>query len=350
MKLHVTKELLFEYFAGRVSALQKELIEEWVKEPAQEELFYKYLHEWENGHPQYTVDVAGSLEKYRQLLQQPQASAISSSPFSTTAVVRASRFPWCSWLVAATVFFLLGVGTWFFQEDIFYRTYRTAYSEKLSLVLPDQSKVTLNANSALRVPRFGFGEGTRRVNLTGEANFAITHTSENRRFVVQTGSGVKVVVLGTEFSLFARPRETKVVLREGKVQVQYQASPRQATQLTLKPGEMATLNRRGKLHLQKTDQPEKYAAWQHNQFIFKNTSLQEISAMLRENYGLEVDIKEPDLASQTLSGSFQAQTADELLQALSQVLGMNVIRHDNRVLLIDNNDPSNHDPSTTPSK
>ena len=100
--------------------------------------------------------------------------------------------------------------------------YKTAFGETRTVTLTDGSQVTLNANSSLRVPRFGFGKRTRDVTLLGEADFSIKHLPDDQRFVVQTDKNFEVVVLGTEFLVNTREKGTKVVLNKGKVRLLYQ--------------------------------------------------------------------------------------------------------------------------------
>lgn len=52
----VNKEFIFSYLSGSASALQKELIEDWIKNPVNEELFYKWLDEYERQHLHYNAD------------------------------------------------------------------------------------------------------------------------------------------------------------------------------------------------------------------------------------------------------------------------------------------------------
>jgi ferric-dicitrate binding protein FerR (iron transport regulator) len=107
--------------------------------------------------------------------------------------------------------------------------------------------------------------------------------------------------------------------------------------MTLAPGDLVTLDEsREKVAVRKVVHPENFAAWQQGRFIFENTPLSEIKNILQENYGLAVRLKGPDLAAQTVSGSFKALSVNELLQALSETLDLNVIRQGNRVVLTGN--------------
>jgi ferric-dicitrate binding protein FerR (iron transport regulator) len=57
--------------------------------------------------------------------------------------------------------------------------------------------------------------------------------------------------------------------------------------------------------------------------------------MLEETYGLKVKVFGTDLANRKLMGSFQAENLDELLNTISELLRINVIRQNNEVELIE---------------
>ena len=52
MAEHITRQTLFLFFEGRATSLQRKLIEDWLKEPDSEEIFYAALEAWERQHPQ----------------------------------------------------------------------------------------------------------------------------------------------------------------------------------------------------------------------------------------------------------------------------------------------------------
>src|SRR3546814_17700403 len=85
------------------------------------------------------------------------------------------------------------------------------------LVLPDGSKVHLNAESTLKYPT-RFSEHERVVELEGEAFFEV-RKSETRPFKVAS-YGQVVEVLGTTFNVYAyHDSEIKTTLAEGNVRV-----------------------------------------------------------------------------------------------------------------------------------
>ncbi len=332
MNAEINKEFIFSYFSGNSSALQKQVIDEWVKNPTNEELFYKWLVEYEYQHPQYLTELPKALERFEEF-----ADKFDENPdfiYQSQEVPLPTRRWISTWMIAASVVLGLLIGAWILQDTIIYQTHTTAFGETKSLLLSDHTKVTLNANSSLRVPRFGFGTKTREVFLTGEANFAVTHKANNQQFIVKTNKGLEVIVLGTEFTVYSRKQGSKVVLSKGKVQLRYQEGKTQK-QLMMKPGDLVTLDPINHLKQEVTKQPEKYAAWKDHRFIFDDTTLQEFAKIMDENYGIEVVIKDKMLANRTLVGSFRADSADELMDIISEIFNINITRTGNTIVLTD---------------
>lgn len=340
----VNKSVLFDYFSGRVSPLQKKSVEEWLSERSNQEVYYQWLHEWEQTRLQTGVDW---LPVYEKTVQRINGTSLLTGQPDVPRMVLPTDQPgtWFSrsGLMAASVALLLLAGGWFLRDRLLYQTIRTGFGETKKLTLPDGSAVTLNANSALRFPRFGFGEWTiwadavhqnpRMVELAGEADFSVRHLPNHQRFVVTTPKGLTIMVLGTQFTVFSRERATRVALRSGRVQLTTQQ--RTAPPFIMKPGDLVTLNKQGKLALTRTAHPEAMASWKDHRYEFEQTSLREVTNMLHDNYGLTVTIANQRLANRTISGSFTAQNANELLQLVAQLLQINYIRENDRVSFTD---------------
>ncbi|GAB2777898.1 hypothetical protein GCM10027275_21460 [Rhabdobacter roseus] len=337
MDFSITKELIFDYFNGNASALQKKMIDEWAKKPENEELFYAYLVEWELSRPQYTVDVAAGIDRYRQYVATRSSEVPLEVPATPIDEPRPLFRQLMFWYAAASVAVLLLAG-WLFRSEITYQTYATAPGEIQAWVLPDGSKVTLNANSSLRVPRFGFGQRSREVLLNGEAEFSVVHKPNDQKFVVKTGNRLDVVVLGTEFTVYTRARRTQVVLNRGKVELQSQPMSNSPAKepLIMLPGDLVTVDEGGVMQRKKVDEPKQYAAWTEHRYVFDGTKLSEVARLLSENYGLSVEITDPKIADWTVSGSFKAVDANELLNSISQVLGIQYSRQKNKVIFSPN--------------
>ncbi|GHB88196.1 FecR family protein [Persicitalea jodogahamensis] len=331
MNAEVNKEFIFNYLSGKSTALQKQLLDEWVKNPANEELFYQWLVEYEYRQPQYLADVQEATERFFAYADQA-GEHFNSEPLPEAGFPVRSRL-W-SWLVAASVAILLVGSGALFKDHLTYQTYRSAYGETKTLILSDSTRVVLNANSSLRVPRFGFGSETREVFLSGEANFDVSHQSDNQKFIVRTDKEFEVVVLGTEFTIYARAARSKVILNKGKVQLNYREG-KSRKQLMMKPGDLVTLDSSNHIRQEVTAQPEQYAAWKEHRFVFDDTTLAEFAEIMHENYGIRVLIEDKNLAQRTLVGSFRAESPDELLEIICRIFNLKMVRNGEVVKLVE---------------
>lgn len=149
------------------------------------------------------------------------------------------------------------------------------------VTLPDGTKVSLNADSKLRYP--GRFQGTRVVELQGEAFFEVTH-QEDQPFIVHT-QGQQLLVLGTKFNVNSYAEsEPKTTLVEGKVKV---LANQGSKSVVLKPGQQATLSR-GEFAVQRVNVND-ITGWTENMFIFNNLWLSEIMDQLERWYDIQVD-------------------------------------------------------------
>ena len=330
MESEIHKELIFDYFGRKASPLQRQRIAHWLLQQANEEQYYAWLEEWERTNPQYVAPTEAAHRQYVTFLEQQPDQATDAETDQLTAT--GPNWFRQNWLIAATAVLLLGMCTFLLRNQLLYKTYETAYGESRPLQLADGSTVILRANSRLRLPRWGFGQFSREVWLKGEANFSVTHTQTHQPFVVKTIKNVEVLVLGTEFTVFARSRGTKVTLSRGRVKLNYQEGAT-ARQLVMKPGQLVALDAGNHLASNVTKPPELRPVWHDKRFVFDETPLWEVAIMLKESYGLAVEIRDPELASRVLMGSLRADNADQLLQSISELLDINVIREGNRVQL-----------------
>jgi len=329
MNAEINKAFVFNYLSGKSTALQKQLIDEWVKNAAHEELFYQWLVEYEYQQPQYLADGEKATERFAAYADRTETD---SSVEVAAEIIGSSRIWVRAWLVAASVAIGLIASGFLFKNNLFYQTHASAYGETRTLVLSDSTRIVLNANSSLRVPRFGFGQKTREVILSGEAKFDVAHRPDNQKFVVRTKKGFEVVVLGTEFTVYARPNKSKVILNKGKVQLNYREGEAQK-QVTMKPGDLVTLDKRNRLKQEVTTQPEKYAAWENHRFVFEDTSLAEFAEIMQDNYGIRIIISNKILAQRTLVGSFRAESPEELLETICKIFDLKAVKTEDGLML-----------------
>lgn len=146
------------------------------------------------------------------------------------------------------------------------------------MVLPDGTKVCLNAESVLRFP-VSFSDNERRVTCDGEVFFDVAKDSL-RPFCVES-AGNLVKVLGTRFDIRHYEGEPyRAILLSGSIHLCGQGQT-----VLLNPGEQASLldNR---WVVEKADLEA--IGWIDGYFLFKNCSLEHIMKELARWYNIEV--------------------------------------------------------------
>ena len=168
------------------------------------------------------------------------------------------------------------------NAPVTYNTLATPRGGQYQLVLPDGSKVWLNASSSIHFPT-AFTGNQRNVELTGEAYFEVAKNKE-KPFHVNV-KGMQVEVLGTHFNVNAYGDEgnIKTSLLEGSVKIK----SGQASGL-LKPGEQAILGGNvNKIEIKKADMSE-VMAWKNGLFQFDDAGITTIMQEISRWYNVEI--------------------------------------------------------------
>lgn len=318
MSQEIYKQAITALFEGRATPLQKALISEWLIDHTNQELYFLWLEEWELQNPQFITDSDFAFQRLPNTIEV-------DNQITATLPATHNRINVWGWLVAS-MFILMAASGYIFRDLIWYQHYQTAFGEIQKVSLPDGSQVMLNANSALQVPRFGFGSDSREVLLNGEAEFIVKHLPNHRRFIVRTPDQLEVQVLGTEFMVYSRSRGSKVVLNKGKVQLRSLKS--KATKpLVITSGDVVTISTKGQLTLRHNQSLAIHADWKDHRFTFDNTTVTEIAYQITERFGVQVVIADSSLANRTLGGTFKAETAEQFLQVMADILEVKIVRN-----------------------
>ena len=302
-------------FEGRATPLQKTLIGESMSDPAYRELYFLLLEEWESRNPQLIMDPDEAFSRWQQ--QVASGTGAAGQPAAGKRLSR--RF----FLAAASVIILSGLSGYLFRDSILNRSFSTKYGEVKTVYLSDGSRVTLNANSSVTLPRFGFGKSGRKVFLEGEAEFSVTHLPGHRPFIVRTAGDLEVKVLGTEFVVYSRSKGSKVALSKGKVQLT--SGKRQGAEpVVMKPGDVVTVSGEGELTWKHGQPSALHTGWKYHRFTFDNTPVSAIAEQLRDVFGVNIIIPDSSLAKRTLGGTYQADSAEKVIRILADVLEIRV--------------------------
>ena len=221
----------------------------------------------------------------------------------------------------------VGVGT-----NAEYNTISTPKGGQYQVVLPDGSKVWLNAASSIKFPT-AFTRNERNVEVTGEAYMEVARNPK-QSFVVKA-NGTEIQVLGTSFNVNAYRDETavKTTLISGSVKVisganslvSDKSNQTSSSVVVLKPGQQAVVESSDGQHsLKNIDikiQPadfEQTLAWKNGIFNFQNKKLDEVMRQLSRWYDIEV-VYQKNIPSIEFAGEMSRNmTLSNTLKALQQ--------------------------------
>ena len=186
--------------------------------------------------------------------------------------------------------------------------------EKLTVALPDGSKVFLHVGSRLKFP-VRFVGGQRLVELKGQAYFVVAKDAE-KPFVVKT-ERMTTRVLGTEFNVTAEgTAEDNVVLVSGSISVAA------AAQRILKPGERARIYAGGRLEVDEVDVTP-YTSWRDGFIYYDDVTLKDLLLSIGHEYNCDVEFASPDLLD--LKIHFVAERGEGVQGILDILNMMNIV-------------------------
>jgi len=230
--------------------------------------------------------------------------------------------------VSSVLYFNLPIVGEHAQLDTSSTVVETKYGERRTIVLPDESTVVLNGNSKLKYSKNWSGQ-TREVWIDGEGFFAVQHTKSHQKFVVHTGEGLNVEVLGTKFNVKSRKHGSEVLLTEGKVKLNVDNTE---SPVYLNPGELATVK---KNQLSKrVVEGIQYTSWVRSKLVFDKTQLLELAQILQDTYGMKVSFQDEAIKQRQLSGEISSASADDILFAIAETFKIKVTKMDDNSVIL----------------
>lgn len=185
--------------------------------------------------------------------------------------------------------------------------------QQAELVLPDGTKVQLNAESTLAYQQ-DYGLSERTIRFTGEGYFEVAK-DRSIPFVVHT-KDLNVEVLGTTFNLYSYEGEniTELALLTGKVKVSTTAFPIQT--VLLKPNEKVVFDKSlGSLNVKETDNRFE-TAWLKGNLVFRSTPMWEVIKKIERKYGLSIHLNDPTIEDDLFTGSLNGEQIVDVLKML----------------------------------
>ncbi|GAO42772.1 FecR family protein [Flavihumibacter petaseus] len=215
----------------------------------------------------------------------------------------------------------------------------TRNGSKSKIQLPDGTQVWLNSGSKLTYGK-EFNGTQREVNLTGEAFFDVVKDSL-KPFIIHARN-VNIRVVGTAFNVKSYPgdKTTETSLIRGIIEVNINNRP--AEKIILKPNEKLVVasddslvaaqpTSNGKVKEKKmspqvvidnisylpSDSTVIETSWMENKLIFTDESFRELANRMERWFGVVIRFEKPELEQIRLTGTFQGETLQQALRALT---------------------------------
>jgi transmembrane sensor len=335
---------LVRYFDGNASEKEVESVLQWLDESdANQKLFVKskkiYL--------EIKANAASSKDAlnraYDNFIQRVNED---ESERQTEKKINVSRLRTHVWRYASILIIALGFSAiaYYFgtkSSIVDHKTFceiEVPYGGKSMLILPDGSKIWLNAGSKLKYNR-DFDVQSREVYLEGEAYFYV----EKRKhpLVVHT-SHLDIHVLGTTFNVKSYPDEDNIeaTLVEGNIRIDSKVTDKP---LYLKPKEKLTFHKSDRqisisnqdngntnslleesIATQKVSvtqlledvNTDESTSWKDGKLIINNESLEDLTRKLERKYDVHFVFDSEQLKQYSYSGTLRDFPLEQVLKAL----------------------------------
>lgn len=230
-------------------------------------------------------------------------------------------------------------------SEVVFNTIETGIGGSTTLILSDGTKIWLNAKSKVIYPTV-FASDTREVFLEGEGYFEVVSSeklSDHAPFIVKTHAHT-LRVYGTRFNINTYSANYVTTLLEGKIGLKKGVTPLGAAsdfagEVFLEPKQQYTENTRA--HIVTLSEPERVLDWKNNYFYLTGQTLSQISEKLSRWYGVAF-IMDQSASEQKFFGQIsRKKNLSDVLNLMSEVGALSFKLQDNTVLVEQKNKQAN---------
>lgn len=262
------------------------------------------------------VDTQKAWQKVKAQIQDQETKVVPIYP-----VQQREGFGWSKWAIAASLLLMVTLGGLWVTMD--QKTEIASDSNSKQSTLDDGTTVALAAHSSLRQ----IAKGKREYKLEGEASFTVVHDAQNP-FVIHTDEAL-IKDIGTVFKVSYLPKNDTVMVRvtEGIVQFYTQADEG----IMLQEGESGYYLRSSKKFYKYGHLSDANAVRRMEEF--DNVTLREVAARLSRDFQREIVFENETLKSCTYNGNFKDQTLEEILDIITETLGIWKKEKDGKIVI-----------------
>ncbi|WP_293672365.1 FecR family protein [uncultured Parabacteroides sp.] len=195
------------------------------------------------------------------------------------------------------------------------------YGESRQVILPDSSRVWVDAGSLLVYPKDFADAETRTVYLTGEASFSVQKNVE-KPFIVKT-TYLAVQALGTVFTVASYPSDscTSTILEQGSIKVDVRSGEHQSA--ILKPNEQLIYSHTEHTVTVQPVDALLYKMKRSGYQIYENVSFSLLMASLERKFNVTIHYNSQKYAGEYYNVKFAPhETLEDVLNVLQQLVGI----------------------------
>lgn len=310
-------ELIATYLSQGLEAEKLAELENWLKASPENQKHFQQMREiWfstisANEEERYNKDEAYSrfLNRTRQTHQKEKTvKKLSLHKFFYGAAAVA--------LLCLISFASYRTGTEQVKKQFAEMVVEAPLGSKTRLYLPDGTLVWLNAGSTITYSQ-GFGVEERKLKLSGEGYFEVTHNKQ-LPFEITTKE-LQLKVLGTKFNFrnYPEDEEVSVSLLEGKVCLRNYL--KNDALCYLEPDQKAILNKKNGKLMVSASEARYTAEWTNGFLFFDEELLPDIIKELERSYNVKIYIEDESLKTFRFYGNFvrKEQAIQEILEMLA---------------------------------
>lgn len=304
--LHIDIELLTRFLSGETSPEESQLVQDWERASDDNRKELDELRQaWNLMDKTSTQNDINIDDEW--IAHQKKINRVKTG---TTIQLRR--------ILSIAAAIILGFGIIFYGIKLTSsKSIKTQTAQTRELILPDGSKVTLNAGSKLTYKK-DFGSTSRIVSLRGEGFFEVTKNPE-KPFIINV-EDAEIKVLGTSFNVkaYSNMVNIEVTVKEGTVSVGDKKE--QARKIIIVAGDRANYDKKSNTVEKEINPDRNYISWKTRQIVFENDSLSTIIETLEDVYHKDIELENSTLGKCTVSTTFDNKELSSVIKILESTL------------------------------
>lgn len=363
-------ELLVSYITGNASSDEQKAVKEWLAESAVNRKYFDELKEIykvakiADRRVDIKMELAWDRIRLRHYRNLAHRNALEEKIKRRNFIRDLVKY--AAIIIVAVSFGITGYryvsGKLEIKEKEIWNTVEAPYGSRVRVILPDGSKVWLNAGSNLRYSSL-FSQSNRTVFLNGEAFFSVV-SDKGKQFIVKTSS-LDIKVYGTEFNVRAYDDDEiiQTTLVKGSIELEGLFISRSGKKsIKLEPKQTATYYKKDrskdwrekegikqskelsenviivspKLEIELNVNPAIYTSWKDPMWIIEKEPLWSLAEKFERRFNIKFIFENEGLAEYKFTGTLKDETLEQVLNLMKLSAPIEYKVKNNQVFLSEN--------------